>query len=387
VTNERIAAPVFAAERLRDRIREVAAEIEQERRVPQALVDEMRAAGLFHLGLPRSLGGLEVDPVTAGRSIEELAYADGSVGWVAMIAAQSAWFASFMPDEDTAAIWGGGGIVAGTARPIGRAVATDRPEPGYVVSGRWPFASGSTHATWFMGECVVYDGDEPRRTPAGDEVTRAVLVPRKQVAIHDTWHTTGLRGTASNDFSVDAAFVPASRGFQMLVTPPVHAWWPRGSEPLVFMNHGTHALGVARAALDAAKETMREKRGWGNQPLSSIPRMQMTLAEATTLVQSASAYLYASADALWSAVQDGSGGTPELRARVRLATSHAAKASVEAVDRVHAALATSSVFTASALERRFRDIHTAAAHVMIGPMTFEAAGRVELGLEPAFPFF
>ena len=72
---------------------------------------------------------------------------------------------------------------------------------------------------------------------------------------------------------------------------------------------------------------------------------------------------------------------------MRLATSHAARAAVHAVDLVHAALATSAIFTASPLERQFRDIHTAVAHVMIGPLTFESAGRVELGLEPNFPFF
>ena len=76
-----------------------------------------------------------------------------------------------------------------------------------------------------------------------------------------------------------------------------------------------------------------------------------------------------------------------LRARTRLATSHAVKSSVQAVDLVHASVATSSIFTSSALERPFRDIHTAAAHVMIGSMTFEAAGRVELGQPAEFPFF
>jgi hypothetical protein len=75
------------------------------------------------------------------------------------------------------------------------------------------------------------------------------------------------------------------------------------------------------------------------------------------------------------------------RARLRLATSLAAQASVRAVDRVHGALATSSIFVGSPLERPFLDIRTAAAHVMIGPMTFEAAGRVLLGHDPEFPFF
>jgi hypothetical protein len=60
---------------------------------------------------------------------------------------------------------------------------------------------------------------------------------------------------------------------------------------------------------------------------------------------------------------------------------------VSAVDLLHAAVGTSSIFTKNALERQFRDVHTAAAHIQIGPQTYEAAGRVELGLGAAFPFF
>lgn len=76
-----------------------------------------------------------------------------------------------------------------------------------------------------------------------------------------------------------------------------------------------------------------------------------------------------------------------LSARLRLATSHASRASVKTVDLVHAAVGTSALFPSSPLERHFRDIHMAAAHVMVGRMTYEAAGRVELGLSPDFPFF
>ena len=51
------------------------------------------------------------------------------------------------------------------------------------------------------------------------------------------------------------------------------------------------------------------------------------------------------------------------------------------------AVATTGIFNTSPISRQFRDIHTAAAHVMIGTMTIEAAGRVILGDEPQFPFF
>ncbi len=379
--------PLGAARALQPRVREAAAQIERERRVPQDLIDELVRAGLFHMLIPRSLGGVEIDPVTAAQAVEEIAAADASVGWCVMLASQSTYFAGLMPVEDAREIWSNGGIVAGTARPIGRAVATQSPAEGYVVSGRWPFASGSSHATWFMGECIVYDGESPRKDAKGDNVTRAVFVPRADVTIYDTWDTTGLRGTASNDFSIENVFVPRSRGFQMLVDEPINPGALYRATPLVFMNHGSHALGIARAALAAAADIMKSRRGWGNVPLHETPRLQTTFADATALVESARSYLYEAGRELWGAAQAGRTDTALLRSRLRLASSHGARAAVQAVDLVHGALATSAIFTGNPLERQFRDIHTAVAHVMIGPLTVESAGRVELGLEPNFPFF
>ncbi|MBX7111915.1 MAG: acyl-CoA dehydrogenase family protein [Dehalococcoidia bacterium] len=379
--------PVEAARSLQPSIREAAERIEDLRRLPPDLVEAMRSAGLFHMLIPQSIGGQEADPVAAARAVEEVAYADGSAGWCVMLAAQSTGFAGLMPEAEAREVFGHGGIIAGTARPIGRAVAVQRPEAGYIVSGRWPFASGSSHADWFMGECVVYDGDQVRLDAQGNQVTRAVFVPRSEVTTYDTWHTTGLRGTASNDFSVTEVFVPEGRGFQMLVVEPQHPWVLYAYPQLVFMNHGSHALGLARAALDAATEAVRTKRGWGDQPLREVLRVQSVVAEATALIESARCYLYATAEELWAAAQSDAAETQVLRSRVRLAASHAARSSVQAIDLLHSTLGTTAIFVSNPLERIFRDIHTAAAHVMIGQLTYQAAGRVELGMEPDFPFF
>jgi alkylation response protein AidB-like acyl-CoA dehydrogenase len=379
--------PVGAARALGPRVRALAAQTERERRVPAELVQELAEAGLFHVMVPRSAGGLECDPVTACQAIEEVSAWDGSTGWCVMLAAQSGGFSGFVPAEVAREVWGNGGILASVARPIGRATPTATPEDGFMVSGRWPFASGSSHATWFGGECQVFDGDEPRRDPQGNLLSRMVLVPRDDVTVHDTWDTTGLRGTASHDFSIDNVFVPQRRGFYMLFDEPIHPWPVFRAPALVFVTHGSQALGVARAAVAAAVEAAVTKIGWGtDRPMSENARMQLIVAEATVLVESARQYMYSVTGELWQALLAGK-ETPQQRSRVRLATSHAARASVQAVDLVHGALATSSIFTKSPLERPFRDIHTAAAHVMVSPLTYEAAGRVEMGLEAGFPFF
>ena len=368
------------------RAREYSVDIDRERRLPASLVAEMRDAGFFHALLPRDVGGQEADPVTAGRIVEEIARGDGSAGWCVMLAAQSCSFAGFIPKQDALEVYGNGGIVAGTARPIGRAVATKEPADGYIVSGRWPFASGSSHATWFAGECIVYDGEEPRLDDNGNEVSRMCFFRAAEAQVIDTWDTIGLRGTASNDFSTDGTFVPKSRGFQVIVDKPMHDWPLYKFEPLAFINHGTHALGVARGAIDSAIDVAMTKHGWGGVMMKDVPRMQAAIAEAKALVDSAAAYLYDSSWRLWQGALSGENDV-QLRGIVRLATSHAMKASLEAVDGLHAAVATTGIFNTSPISRQFRDIHTASAHVMIGTMTIEAAGRVILGGEAGFPFF
>ncbi|MEX0783834.1 MAG: acyl-CoA dehydrogenase family protein [Dehalococcoidia bacterium] len=378
---------IDAAIALQPLIRERADEIERTGRLPSDVVEAIREAGLFHLTLPEDLGGLEADPVTASRVVEEISLADGSAGWCVMIANQNGAILGSFPQEETRILTANRAVMCGTARPIGRAVAT---EGGYIVSGRWPFASGSSHASWFGGECVVYDGDQPRLDADGNQVTRMCVMPRDSVTIHETWDTTGLRGTASNDFSCENVLVPADRGAQMLVTPPQHPWVLFRAPALVFTNHGSQALGVARAAIENVAAIGKVKSGYGSDaPMAQSPRLQGPIAEATALVESARHYLYAATQQLWDALNAGASDeeVAPLRARVRLATSHAASSSVRAVDLVHAAIGTASLFRKNPIERHFRDIHMAAAHVMIGPLTYEAAGRVELGLEAQFPFF
>ncbi len=381
-----VSDPLATTQALLPRIRDLAIETELTGRVPQPLVDQLIEAGLFHLLLPRSLGGSETDPVTAARVVELLASADASTGWVAMLAMQNSYMAGFLPETGALEVWANQGVVSGTARPIGRAVPVSEPEPGYVISGTWPFASGSSHATWFSAECVVYDGDEPRLDEEGNQFAPTFFVSRADVTVRETWNTTGLRGTASNDFTIDGVFVPERRTFRTLIDPPVHDWALYRALPLLFMNQGAHALGVASGAIEEARAAFSTRNGWGGVPLAEQPRFQAAIAEAVAKVQSARAYIYSSAEELWHAVQ-ADADTPELRARVRLATSHAASASLEAVDLLHRTMATSAVMTGAPIERQFRDLHTAAAHVMVGPLTYEAAGRVELGSEASFPYF
>ena len=72
---------VRAAAALRPVLRTYHEEIEREQRLPPALVEQLHAAGFYRMVIPRSLGGLQVDPLTYLRVVELLAEGAGSVGW------------------------------------------------------------------------------------------------------------------------------------------------------------------------------------------------------------------------------------------------------------------------------------------------------------------
>jgi alkylation response protein AidB-like acyl-CoA dehydrogenase len=61
-------------------IRDHRAQAEHERRLSTSVVDAMAEAGLWRLGTPRSLDGLEVHPLTCARVVEEVAQADSETG-------------------------------------------------------------------------------------------------------------------------------------------------------------------------------------------------------------------------------------------------------------------------------------------------------------------
>lgn len=386
MTVEPLTEAIAAVGSPRSDIRQRATEIEEQRRVPQDLVDAMRERGFFHLGLPRWLGGLELNPVRSAQVIEELAAADGSVGWIAMAAAQATWYSTFLDDEDVAAIWRDGGVVAGTARASGRALAVENPEPGYfdvrpVAVREWERARHLVHGRM----------RHLRRRPAEDRRRRQLRHTRALPASrgrHYPRHLThdGPPRYGQPRLQRRADLRPSSRGFQMLVTPPRQPWACPGGEPLVFMNHGTHALGVARASIEGGgRDADQEGLGRTGAQFPPAPTGHdrrddcdrrvgpvIPLRDGRSLME----------------VSGGGRASPHLRARTRLATSHAVKSSMTGdgpgarfrrdcpdlhVERPRAAIP--------------RDIHTAAAHVMVGTMTFEAAGRVNLGQPAQFPFF
>src|ERR1700730_18925974 len=85
-----------AAERLSGLARELAPAIEAERRLPEALLAELRASGLFRAGAPLVVGAPEAAPTVTLRCAEAVARGDASTGWCVSIAATSSLLAGWL---------------------------------------------------------------------------------------------------------------------------------------------------------------------------------------------------------------------------------------------------------------------------------------------------
>src|SRR5262245_36551733 len=97
-------------------------EIEQSRRMPRDLIQDVRRTGMFGLGVPRAIGGEEGTPLDLMRAIELVASADGSAGWCAMIGLGSNMIAGYMNESGAKEVFADPSApTAGIAAPAGAA--------------------------------------------------------------------------------------------------------------------------------------------------------------------------------------------------------------------------------------------------------------------------
>jgi indole-3-acetate monooxygenase len=357
-------------------------EIEQGRRLPQHLAEALRQAGVYRLAMPRAWGGAEADPLVQYRVLEELTLADASVGWCAAIGFAAGGYFSARLDQDAArALYPDVDLItAGAARPQGRAVKTPG---GYRISGRWTFGSGCQNADRMLGGCLIFDDDGPVNDAEGRPMLRICYLPLEAVTILDTWTSTGLRGSGSHDYTVTDVFVPAEHSFAFFFEEPSSRPGPLYAFPLLFQaTHAPIATGLGLAAIAAFKDLAQSKPTFVGTGLRDEAYVQTAVARAEALVGSARSYMLDILGDIWQTLLAGDPLSSDQQARFRLAITHTHTACVEAVQLMYHTAGGTSSYASSPLDRSLRDINTINQHIVVGPKSYEAAGRMLLGLEP-----
>jgi indole-3-acetate monooxygenase len=364
-----------AARSLAPVLRDRTPEFEAARRLPADVAQVLAQQGFFRMVLPQDYQGLEMPPAQMIGVLEALGAANASVAWCVMIGATTALNAAYLPDHHARLIWADPNVITGGVfAPKGKAISEGDM---YRVSGQWAWGSGSANCGWLVGGALTRDGDKP---PSA----RMMWFERDQVELIDTWHTMGMRGTGSGDMAVTDALVPKDRSVSLTddharIERPLYAFPAFG---MLAMAIAGVALGNARGAIDELIELAGGKVPTGSRRvLAERASTQVDIARAEGALGAARSYLLDQAHQAFDSASATGALTLTDRANLRIAATHAVRASAEVTRIVHDLGGGTAVYDTCPLSRRFRDAHVATQHIMVAPGSLELAGRALLGIE------
>ncbi len=376
------------ARKLGPLIRQHTDSAERTRRLSPEVIGALAESELFRLLLPRSLGGLEVDPVTFSLIVEEVASFDSAAGWALQAGNSGAWWAARLPTEGAEEIYTGNpnAVMSAAFHPPQQAVET---AGGYRITGRGPLASNIHDAAWLFLTALVMDGDRPRMVDGMPQVL-GLVIRASEVEIVDTWYALGMRATDSNDVVMNGVFVPAARTFPLVPVfqPGAHHGGPLYRFPgigVAVLCIASVPLAVARGAIMELRDLARRKTAFGfARPLAERPAVQATLARAEAKLRAARLLYYDTFGAAWERTVAGEPHSLEQKADLLLAGSHVATTAAAVTDMMHRVAGSSGIYARNPLERHFRDAQTLRHHGFLSENRFETVGQVYFGVPPEF---
>jgi len=374
-----------AARSLRPLIAEESAESERSRTLTPRTVDALWASGLMQWCNPDEAAGSEPSFADMIDTWIELAWQDGSLGWIGIANLPSAAaFAAYLPDEgfDEVFTRNGNRITGGGQFfPNGLGETVDE---GYRVSGAWNFGSGTGHAEYVAAGFIPTVGGEMVLGDDGIPPLLVAVIPHHEIVFTDGWHVQGLKGTGSYDYNVTDVFVPRHRTFGLFCRTPERGGSPAfrmGLMPITAAGHASWALGVAKSMIDDVTELALTKVRMGDDAsIAHRTSFQRNLSHHTAMWKAARLLVVTTFGDIEEAVAKGQDLSPAMRADMRVAATYATEASREITQWAHLAGGTSAIREGSRLERAFRDMYTGTQHVFIGEKTYTDSAQIRLGL-------
>jgi 3-hydroxy-9,10-secoandrosta-1,3,5(10)-triene-9,17-dione monooxygenase len=372
-------------------LKERAARAEAERRIPDATIADMQAAGFFRVLQPRRWGGYEMDPQVFYDI--QIALSEGcmSTGWVYGTVGGHPYEIALFPDAAQREVWAedDAQLVSSSYQPVG---TVERVADGFLLSGRWGFSSGCDHCQWVLLGAMVppaHEGEAPDM--------RTFLLPRRDYTIIDAWDTFGLKGTGSNDILVERVLVPEYRthravdGFlcqnpgQAINDAPLFRLpWAQVFVRLV----STAAIGATRGAIQAALDITRTRVSTNTgKAAKSDPIVLNAIARAYAEVDEMEAVLVRNFTAMMASARSLEAISVPARTLYRYQSASVVQRCAALVDAMMPALGGRAIYNSSPIVRYWLDLNAARAHIANDPHNFapDLANGL-LGEPPGFMF-
>lgn len=341
--------------------------------IPQDIVTQFQALGLYRAFVPEQLGGAGTSPMEFLRLIETISAADGSAGWVASFGFATKYLSS-LPAETLADLYADGPdmVFAGAVFPPQSAV----PENGgYRVKGRWSFGSGSLGAS-LIGVGIKVEGE------AGG-LPRMAVMSREKVKIEENWDVIGMFATGSHDLVVEDVWVPEHHTLIRGAAPSIDTAAYR--YPTMAMAAQVLAVvgaGVARESIDELVRMATKQSITGGPSLGDRPAVQIAIAQMEAQLNSARAWFFQETERVWELAKAGAEITARDCGMLRIASTHIAKTGADVTRRAFEMSGTTGIFTAHPLSRLLMDALVVAQHAFMNDGTWQSGGAVLLGKTP-----
>jgi len=374
-----------AARTLRALTAEESADSERDRTLTARTVAALWASGLMQWANPLEAGGCEPSFAEMIDTWIELAWQDGSLGWIGIANLPSAAAcAAYLPDQGFDEVFTSHGhrvTAGGQFFPNGLG---ETVEGGYRITGAWNFGSGTGHAEYVAAGFMPTVAGEMILDDHGIPPLLVAVVPHDEIVFTDGWHVQGLKGTGSYDYNVNDLFVPEYRTFELFTRTPHRGGSPAfrmGLMPITAAGHASWALGVAKSMIDDVTDLALTKVRMGDEAsIAHKASFQRGLSHHLAMWNAARLLVVTTFSDVELAVKNGRDLTPGLRSEMRVAATYATEAGREIVQWAHLAAGTAAIREGSRLERAFRDMYTGTQHVFIGEKTYTDAAQIRLGL-------
>lgn len=355
-------------------------------RLPDESLRDFREAGFFKVVQPKRYGGYEMSLMVLFDISVQLGQGCVSSAWVHSILSIHQFYLSFFHPRAQDDVWKERPetLVSTPFRPSG---TTTREKGGVRIrNGRWTFASGVDHADWALVG-ILAPGD------AGVPQYLMAVVPMQDIVIdHESWHVMGLKGTGSKDLTIEDAFVPEHRLFDLIKAGngegapglEVNTSWVY---QLPFFGSSINSL-VAPAVGGALGAIKRYKERLGARVLafSEVKQVeqapaQIRLAVAAGEVDAAELLIKRDYQLMKDRVAQGRSFSMEERARFRFNNALTTRLATNAVDRVFEGAGGGALQEDEALQRHWRDVRAINNHAGMNlDTTAENFARIMLGM-------
>ncbi|MCW3121586.1 MAG: acyl-CoA dehydrogenase [Flavipsychrobacter sp.] len=363
MANTENAAIVMKQKQL-DAIREQAAKAEKDAKPTRAQLAQLYEQNFFNLLAPAAYGGLQLAIPEALQVLENLSWADGSMGWLTAKGVIAGWAGGFINPEVGKELLSGDKVhVTGTNEVSGIA---EKTKTGYTVTGHWSHVAGIAEASAFIAHCTIMENGATIKDEAHKEQVLSFILLKDELTL-SVCSSMGLASAGCHDVDVKNLKVAANRAF-ILTAEHAAANARLYQYPYLQLSEAVLAAtvsGMATRLTELCQGMINEMKDNNGAPLINDNMVQDTIEKYTQKMNDARVKLYYAAELTWQACVNQQTIKDTILYKVSAAAQDLTRKARECTDAILPFCGIAAMDKGSEINRVWRDLHTASQEKLL----------------------